>query len=173
MPIAQGLSSGYLPIGGVMISDRIMDVLIEKGGEYSHGFTYSGHPAACAVALENINILQEEKLVEKVAYETGPYLKKRWHEFEDHPLVGEVRNVGLLGALELVEEKATRKHFPKDRKVGEICRDICIEKNIVMRAIKDIMVVSPPLIITKEQIDEMHDLVESCLDLTAKKLGVS
>ena len=65
MPIAKGLSSGYLPIGGVMISDRIMDVLIEKGGEYAHGFTYSGHPAACAVALENINILQEEKLVGK------------------------------------------------------------------------------------------------------------
>jgi len=86
--------------------------------------------------------------------------------------VGEVRNVGLLGALELVEDKAKRKHFPKDRKVGEICRDICIEKNIVMRAIKDIMVVSPPLIITKEQIDEMHDLVKSCLDLTAKQLGV-
>ena len=173
MPIAKGLSSGYLPIGGVMISNRIMDVLIEKGGEYAHGFTYSGHPAACAVALENINILQEEKLVEKVADETGPYLKKRWQEFEDHPLVGEVRNVGMLGALELVEDKATRKHFPKDRKVGEICRDICIEKNIVMRAIKDIMVVSPPLTITKEQIDEMHDLVKSCLDLTAKKLGVS
>ena len=75
--------------------------------------------------LENINILQEEKLVEKVADETGPYLKKRWQEFEDHPLVGEVRNVGLLGALELVEDKATRKHFPKDRKVGEVCRDIC------------------------------------------------
>ena len=173
MPIAKGLSSGYLPIAGVMISDRIMDVLIEKGGEYAHGFTYSGHPAACAVALENINILQEEKLVEKVANETGPYLKKRWQEFEDHPLVGEVRNVGLLGALELVEDKATRKHFPKDRKVGEVCLDICIEKNIVMRAIKDIMVVSPPLTITKEQIDEMHDLVKSCLDLTAKKLGVS
>ena len=173
MPIAKGLSSGYLPIGGVMISNRIMDVLIEKGGEYAHGFTYSGHPAACAVALENINILQEEKLVEKVADETGPYLKKRWQEFEDHPLVGEVRNVGMLGALELVEDKATRKHFPKDRKVGEICRDICNEKNIVMRAIKDIMVVSPPLTITKEQIDEMHDLVKSCLDLTAEKLGVS
>ena len=173
MPIAKGLSSGYLPIGGVMINDRVMDVLIEKGGEFAHGFTYSGHPAACAVALENINILQEEKLVEKVADETGPYLKKRWQEFEDHPLVGEVRNVGLLGALELVEDKAKRKHFPKDRKVGEICRDICIEKNIVMRAIKDIMVVSPPLTITREQIDEMHDLVKSCLDLTAEKLGVS
>ena len=117
--------------------------------------------------------MQEEKLVEKVADETGPYLKKRWQEFEDHPLVGEVRNVGLLGALELVEDKAKRKHFPKDRKVGEVCLDICIEKNIVMRAIKDIMVVSPPLTITKEQIDEMHDLVKTCLDLTAEKLGVS
>ena len=145
MPIAKGLSSGYLPIGGVMISDQIMDVLVEKGGEYAHGFTYSGHPAACAVALENIKIIEEEKLVEKVANETGPHLKKRWQEFEDHPLVGEVRNVGMLGALELVEDKAARKHFPKDKKVGNLCKDICFENNIVMRAVKDIMVVSPPL----------------------------
>ncbi|GIT73466.1 MAG: hypothetical protein Ct9H300mP28_32800 [Pseudomonadota bacterium] len=80
------------------------------------------------------------KTCRKSCRRNGPYLKKRWQEFEDHPLVGEVRNVGLLGALELVEDKATRKHFPKDRKVGEVCRDICIEKNIVMRAIKDIRV---------------------------------
>ena len=172
MPIAKGLSSGYLPIGGVMMHDRVMDVLIEKGGEFAHGFTYSGHPAACAVALENIKIIEDEKLVEKVANETGPYLKKRWKEFENHPLVGEVRNVGLLGAIELVENKETRKFFPSDKKVGDACKTICFENNIVMRALKDTMVVSPPLTITVEQIDEMSDLIKLSLDQTAEKFGI-
>ncbi len=79
----------------------------------------------------------------------------------------------MLGALELVEDKAARKHFPKDKKVGNLCKDICFENNIVMRAVKDIMVVSPPLTITVQQIDEMHDLVKLCLDQTADKLGIS
>ena len=171
MPIAKGLSSAYLPIGGVMIHDKIMNVLIEKGGEFSHGFTYSGHPAACAVALENIKIIEDENLVQKVATETGPYLKKRWKEFENHPIVGEVRNVGMLGAIELVENKEKRKFFESTKKVGESCRDICFENNLVMRAINDTMVVSPALTITTNQIDEMFNLVKLCLDLTAKQFG--
>ena len=102
--------------------DRVMDVLIEKGGDFAHGFTYSGHPVSCAVALENIKIIEDEKLVEKVANETGPYLKKRWQEFENHPIVGEVRNVGLLGAIELVENKEKRQFFPSAKKVGDACK---------------------------------------------------
>jgi len=173
MSIAKGLSSGYMPIGGVMIHDRIAKVLIEKGGEYAHGFTYSGHPVACAVALENIKIMEEEKLVEKVANETGPYLKKRWGELENHPLVGQVRNVGMLGAIELVKNKDKRKFFSVSKKVGDTCRDFCFENNFVMRAIHDTMIVSPPLTITVEQIDEMFHLVKLCLDLTADKFGIS
>ena len=96
--------------------ERVMDVLIEKGGDFAHGFTYSGHPASCAVEIENIKIIEDEKLVEKVANETGPYLKKRWQEFENHPIVGEVRNVGLLGAIELVENKEKRQFFPSAKK---------------------------------------------------------
>tara|TARA_B100001173_G_C15949967_1_gene530913 strand:- start:697 stop:1218 length:522 start_codon:yes stop_codon:yes gene_type:complete len=172
MPIAKGLSSGYLPIGGVMMHDRVMDVLIEKGGDFDHGFTYSGHPVACAVALENIKILEEEKLVEKVANETGPYLKKCWKEFESHPIVGEVRNVGLLGAIELVKNKDKRQFFPSDKKVGDACRNFCFENNLVMRALRDTMIVSPPLTMTVEQIDEMADLVKHCLDLTADRFGI-
>ena len=172
MPIAKGMSSGYLPIGGVMMHDRVMDVLIEKGGDFAHGFTYSGHPVSCAVALENIKIIEDEKLVDKVANETGPYLKKRWQEFESHPIVGEVRNVGLLGAIELVENKEKRQFFPKEKKVGDACRNFCFENNLVMRALKDTMVVSPPLTMTVEQIDEMYDLVKLCLDLTADKFGI-
>ena len=173
MSIAKGLSSGYMPIGGVMIHDRIAKVLIEKGGEYAHGFTYSGHPVACAVALGNIKIMEEEKLVDKVANETGPYLKKRWEELENHPLVGQVRNVGMLGAIELVKNKDKRKFFPSSKKVGDRCRDFCFENNFVMRAIHDTMIVSPALTMTVEQIDEMFDLVKLCLNLTADKFEIS
>ena len=105
MPIAKGLSSGYLPIGGVMVSDRIADVIIGKGKEFAHGFTYSGHPAACVVATMNLEIIEREGLVEQVRNETGPYLGQLWEQFKEHPLVGEVRTVGLLGAIELVEPR--------------------------------------------------------------------
>ena len=172
MPIAKGLSSGYLPIGGVLVHDRVGDVLHEKGGEFSHGFTYSGHPASCAVALENLKIIEEEKLVEQVKTETGPYLKKRWQEFNDHPLVAEVRNAGLLGALELSADKKTRKPFPEPGKTGFVCREICFRNGLVMRSVKDTMIVSPPLTITPRQIDEMFDLAWKCLDETARMAGI-
>ncbi|MBT7205446.1 MAG: aminotransferase class III-fold pyridoxal phosphate-dependent enzyme, partial [Deltaproteobacteria bacterium] len=94
MPIAKGLSSGYLPIGGVMVSDRIADVIIGKGKEFAHGFTYSGHPAACVVASRNLEIIEREGLLEKVRNDTGPYLRQLWERFNEHPLVGEVRIVG-------------------------------------------------------------------------------
>ena len=98
MPIAKGLSSGYLPIGGVMVADRVADAFIEKGGEFFHGYTYSGHPACCAAALANLEIMQREKLVERVADDIGPYLQAKWRALGEHPLVGEARMVGLVGA---------------------------------------------------------------------------
>ena len=170
MPIAKGLSSGYLPVGGVMVADRITDLFIAEGEEFAHGFTYSGHPAACAVALANIAILRDEKIVENVRDNTGPYLEQRWNELAQHPLVGETRGVGFLRALELVKNKQSREFFDPVGKVGQICRDICFNNGLVMRAIRDTMVVSPPLILTREQVDELVELVNKCLDLTAKEL---
>ena len=172
MPIAKGLSSGYLPIGGVMVSDNVSDVLIGQGEDFNHGFTYSGHPVCAAVALENIRILQDEKLVEKVDKETAPYLKNRWEALADHPLVGEARSIGLMGALELVSDKQSRAPFGKEGKAGEICRDFCFENGLVMRAVGDTMIISPPLIISTTQIDELLELAQRCLDLTAAELGV-
>ena len=99
MPIAKGLSSGYLPIGGVMVSDRIADVIIGTGKEFAHGFTYSGHPAACVVASRNLEIIEREGLVEKVRNDTGPYLRQLWEQFNDHPLVGEVRNGEIINFM--------------------------------------------------------------------------
>ena len=170
MPIAKGLSSGYLPVGGVMVGDRVADLLIAEGEEFAHGFTYSGHPAACAVAIANIGIMRNENIVENVRDNTGPYLEQRWNELAQHPLVGETRGAGFLRALELVKNKQSREFFDPAGSAGQICRDICFNNGLVMRAIRDTMVVSPPLTMTREQIDELIELVNKCLDLTARTL---
>jgi len=166
MTIAKALSSGYLPIGGVMVADKVAEVLVDRGGEFAHGFTYSGHPVACAVASANLTILQQENLVTRTRDETGPYLAKKWRELADHPLVGEARSVGLIGALELVKDKATRRFFDKRGEVGTICRDFCFQNGLIMRATRDTMIVSPPLVINREQIDELAEKAWACLDLT-------
>ena len=170
MPIAKGLSSGYLPIGGVMVGDRVADLFIAEGEEFAHGFTYSGHPAACAVAIANIGVMRDENIVENVRDNTGPYLERRWNELAQHPLVGETRGVGFLRGLELVKNKQPREFFEPVGEAGQLCRDFCFDNGLVMRAIRDTMVVSPPLTMTREQIDEMIDLVVKCLDLTARVL---
>jgi putrescine aminotransferase len=171
MSMAKGLSSGYLPIGGVMVGDRVADVLVAQGGEFAHGFTYSGHPVSCAVAIANLGILRREGLVDRVREDTGPYLQRRWRELADHPIVGEVRGVGFIGALELVDDKDRRRFFPERGKVGTICRDICVENGLVMRATRDTMLIAPPLVTTREQIDELVDKARRCLDLTARAIG--
>ena len=166
MSIAKGMSSGYLPIGGVMVGDRVADVLIAKGGEFAHGYTYSGHPVACAVASANIRILQRENLVERVRDDVGPWLAEKWRKLAEHPLVGEARCTGLIGALELVRDKAGRRFFDKRGEVGTICRDYCFENGLVMRAVRDTMIVAPPLVITRAQLDELAEKAWRCLDLT-------
>jgi putrescine aminotransferase len=166
MPIAKGLTSGYIPMGGVVVRDEVVQTLNE-GGEFYHGFTYSGHPVAAAVALENIRILREEKIVERVKSKTAPYLQSRWQELIEHPLVGEARGVGLLGALELVKNKKTRERFA-DPGVGMLCREHCFRNGLVMRAVGDTMIISPPLVISEEQIDELIGKVRLCLDATAR-----
>jgi len=172
MTFAKGVTSGYVPLGGVMVGERVAKVLIEQGGEFEHGYTYSGHPVACAVALENIRILKDEKLVERVHDETGPYVAKKLQEFQDHPLVGETRNLGLMGAIELVKDKKTRKTFEPVGDTGTICRDHCFRLGLVMRATRDTMLISPPLSWTKADVDEWAGLTKQALDLTAKDVGV-
>ena len=172
MPIAKGLSSGYLPIGGVMVSERVSRTLTEEGGEFAHGFTYSGHPAACAVAAANIKILRDEKIVERVDTDTGPYLQSRWRELADHPLVGEARGVGFYGALELVANKRTRTFFDPKGRAGGLCRDLSFDKGLVMRAVGDTMIISPPLVATKAHIDELLEIARSALDETAERLQI-
>ncbi|RMQ33284.1 putative aminotransferase [Pseudomonas syringae pv. actinidiae] len=164
MTIAKGLTSGYVPMGGLIVRDEIVAVLNE-GGDFNHGFTYSGHPVAAAVALENIRILREERIVERVKSETAPYLQKRLRELNDHPLVGEVRGVGLLGAIELVKDKVTRERYT-DKGAGMICRTFCFENGLIMRAVGDTMIIAPPLVISFAEVDELVEKARKCLDLT-------
>ena len=168
MTIAKGLTSGYIPMGGLIVRDDVVAVLNE-GGDFNHGFTYSGHPVAAAVALENIRILRDEKIVNRVHEETAPYLQKRLRELADHPLVGEVRGVGMLGAIELVQDKTTRKRY-EGRGVGMICRTFCFENGLIMRAVGDTMIISPPLVISNAEIDELVTKARHCLDLTLAAL---
>jgi putrescine aminotransferase len=169
MTIAKGLTSGYVPMGGLIVSDKVFAV-INEGGDFNHGFTYSGHPVAAAVGLENLRILKEEGIVEAVKNDTGPYLQQRLGELAAHPLVGEVRGVGLLGAIELVQDKASRKRYPSEAGVGMICRSHCFSNGLIMRAVGDTMIIAPPLVISKVEIDELVEKARQCLDLTLEQL---
>jgi len=170
MPIAKGLSSGYQPIGGVMVSDRVAEVVIGEGGEFFHGYTYSGHPVAAAVAAENIRILKDEGIVERAGKEIAPYLQSRWKELGEHPLVGEARGAGMVGALELVKSKPDLARFEEPGKAGVLCRDMSIRNGLVMRPVGSTMIISPPLVMTREQVDELVDKAHRTLDDTQKAL---
>jgi putrescine aminotransferase len=170
MTLAKGITSGYLPLSAVMVGDGIADVLFREGGEFAHGFTYSGHPVACAVALANIEIMEREGLVDKVREETGPYFQARLRELAQHPLVGEVRGVGLLGGIEMVADIASRRPFDDPGKAGVICREACFANNVISRSVGDSMVLSPPLVIAKDEIDELMKRMRKSLDQTRNAL---
>jgi len=171
MTMAKGMSSGYIPISGVMVHDRVVEVL-KGSGDFNHGYTYSGHPVSCAVAQANISILRDEGIVDRVKTDIGPYMQARLKEFADHPLVGQVRGRGLIAAFELVKDKEAHQRFDNVGEVGMICRNHCFEHNIIMRATGDAMLLSPPLVITKEEVDDLLDKALKCLDLTAKDIGM-
>ena len=170
MTFAKGVTSGYIPLGGVMVGERIARVMIEQGGEFEHGYTYSGHPVACAVALANIRLIQREGLVEKVRTDTGPYLAEHFKALSGHPLIGEAQSIGLMGALQIVKDKTSGACFDSALEVGMICRGHCFGNGLIMRAVGDRMIIAPPLVITRAQIDEMVGLIRLCLDATWRDL---
>lgn len=164
--IAKGLSSGYLPIGGSVVNNKVAEGL-EAAGEFAHGYTFSGHPVAAAVALENLRIMDEENIITKAESDGAPYLKARWAELADHPLVGEARSLGMLGALELSPDKAARAKFAADEgTVGVIGRENAFANGLVMRHVGDKMIIAPPLVISTAEIDELVDKARTVLDLT-------
>ena len=164
VPMAKGMSSGYLPISATAVSSDIVEVL-KTGGDFIHGFTYSGHPVSAAVAHRNIDILERENLVGRVRDDVGPYLADALARLNDHPLVGETRSIGLLGAVEIVSKKGTNQRFGgKEGNAGPVVRDRCIDNGLMVRAIRDTIVMSPPLIITHQQIDDLVDIIRKSLD---------
>ncbi len=172
MTMAKGLSSGYQPISAVTLGPRMGEAIATADEELVHGYTYSGHPVASAVALKNLEIIEREQLPARVKTSIGPYFARKLKEtFADHPLVGEVRTVGLLGAIELVKDKAERSFYPRSQDVGTQCRNHCFANGLIMRAIRDTMVLSPPLIISEPEVDEIAGLAKLCIDATAKELG--
>ncbi|WP_262692841.1 aspartate aminotransferase family protein [Kordiimonas aestuarii] len=173
MPMAKGLSSGYLPIAAVAYGDRVQRAM-QRGGVFSHGYTYSGHPVSCAVALANIQLIKDEGLIDRVHDDTAPYFRKRLYDaVADHPLVGEVRGAGLLAGIQLVQDKATRALFPAEDNVAMKCRDHCLDGGLIMRAVGQSMVASPPLIISHEEIDRMAAILKESLDRTAAETGAA
>jgi putrescine aminotransferase len=171
---AKGVTSGYVPLGGVLVGDRVATVLLEKGGDFNHGFTYSGHPVACAAALENLHILIEEKLVQRVAQETGPYLKAKFGALAGHPLVGFADSLGFVAGLNLVRKKGATVHdcelFDPSLGVGMICRGYMFDNGMIMRAVGERMIIAPPLVMSCAQIDEMIAKIRFCLDATLADL---
>jgi putrescine aminotransferase len=174
MTFAKGVTSGYVPLGGVLVGERVAQVLIERGGEFEHGYTYSGHPVACAVGLANLQLIQQLGLVERVRDDTGPYLAQTFAALaKEHPLVGEAQTCGLMGALQLVRDKSGPRGgnpFDPALGIGMLCRGHCFANGLVMRAVGDRMIVAPPLVVTRAQIDEMAALIRRCLDATLADL---
>jgi putrescine aminotransferase len=170
--MAKGLSSGYLPISAVGVADHVYDSVTAVGGDFVHGYTYSGHPTCAAVALKNIEIMEREDLVGRAGGEAGAYLAAALGRLAEHPLVGETRSLGLIGAVEIVAEKGTNKRFGgAPGKAGPIVRDLCIQNGVMIRAIRDTLVMSPPLIISHAEIDRLVGTIAKALDEAAPKLA--
>jgi putrescine aminotransferase len=168
---AKGVTSGYLPLGGALVGKRVADVVTTRGGEFAHGFTYSGHPVCAAVALEVLNIMQRERIVERVKSDLIPYFTEKLATLGEHPIVGEARSAGMVGALEIVADKESRKRFHKNLGAGTVCRDLCVQNGLVMRAVGDTMIVSPPLVSEHAHIDELVEKAWRSLDMTEAALA--
>lgn len=169
MTIAKGLSSGYQPIGGSILSDEVAETIGKD--EFNHGYTYSGHPVACAVALENLRIIEEEHLIDHVRDTAAPYMKSVWEQMADHPLVGEAKIVGLMGSIALTPDKASRAAFAGGPgTAGLICRERCFANNLIMRHVGDRMIICPPLPITTAEIDIFEERAHRALDETYARL---
>jgi len=165
---AKQLSSAYMPISAIMVNDQISDALIEQSkkiGAFAHGFTYSAHPVAAAVALRTLELMEERNIVEHVR-SVMPRFQQRLNNLADHPLVGETRGVGLVGGVELVADKASKRAFAPTAGVGFNCGEFCVNHGLISRAMGDTMGFCPPLIITEGQIDDMFDAFEKALDDT-------
>jgi len=169
---AKGLTSGYVPLGASLFSDQIYDVIREPAPDqetFSHGFTYSGHPVSCAAALANIEIIERDGICEHVR-EVGPYFEKRLATLENLPLVGNVRGSHFMLCVESVADKRTKELLPESIEIGKRISDHCERRGLIVRPIGHLNVISPPLILTRDQIDELVDILGASIQATADDL---
>ncbi len=170
---AKGLSSAYAPISAVMINEKIYSAVAQNSGNigvFGHGFTYSGHPVSCAIALETLNIYEDEDIVGRVKALT-PQFQAGIHAYEGRKYVGEVRGVGLLGAIELYADPASRRSFEPSLKAGPQLVEIGLTQGLIVRALGDVIVFCPPLIITSEELDDLFARFERTMALFEEKMG--
>ncbi|HCN44224.1 MAG TPA: aspartate aminotransferase family protein [Pseudomonas sp.] len=172
LSIAKGLTSGYVPMGGLVLSKRIAEALVERGGVFAHGLTYSGHPVAAAVAIANLKALRDEGIVRQVKEDTGPYLQRILREvFDNHPLIGQVQGTGLVAALQFAEDKATRKRYANENDLAWQCRTFGFEEGVIIRSTLGRMIMAPALIANHSELDELVEKTRRAVDRTAQALG--
>jgi putrescine aminotransferase len=172
MTFAKAVSNGYIPLGGVMVGDRVADVLLSHEGEFAHGLTYSGHPVACAAGIATLRVLREEKIIEATANTLAPYFQERLQTLRDHPIVGEVRGLGMLGAVELVRDKHSRERLAPDSAGAVYCRNQANACGLMMRQTGDAMITAPPLICNRKEIADLVDMLGQALDQTAEYYNI-
>lgn len=172
MTFAKAVTNGYMPLGGVMVGKKITDVLLKHDGEFNHGLTYSGHPAACAAGLETLRILREGDIISYAAENIAPHLQARLQELSDHRIVGQVRGQGMFAAVELVRDKGSREKLAPDSAGAVYCRDRANARGLMVRQTGDAMITAPPLVCSIEEIDQLVDTLKQALDQTAKHYGV-
>jgi putrescine aminotransferase len=172
MTFAKAVTNGYMPLGGVMVGDRVAEVMLAGGGEFAHGLTYSGHPASCAAGLETLRILKETNIIETAANDISPHFQGRLREFEDHPIVGQVRGKGMFAAVELVSDKASRERLAPESEGAVFCRDTANQNGLMVRQTGDAMIMAPPLVCNTEEIDILIDKLGIALDETASHYGI-
>ncbi|WP_323614038.1 aspartate aminotransferase family protein [Pseudomonas putida] len=173
LSIAKGLTSGYVPMGGLVLSKRIAEALVERGGVFAHGLTYSGHPVAAAVAIANLKALRDEGIVRQVKDDTGPYLQRILREvFANHPLIGQVQGAGLVAALQFAEDKGSRKRYANENALAWQCRTYGFEEGVIIRSTLGRMIMAPALVATHGELDELVDKTRIAVDRTARGLGI-
>jgi len=173
LTIAKGLTSGYIPMGGLVLGSRIADALVQEGGVFAHGLTYAGHPVAAAVAIANLTALRDERIVETVKADTGPYLQKLLREtFADHPLIGDIQGTGLVAALQFAEDKATRKRFANENDIAWHCRTVGFDEGLIIRSTLGRMIMAPALVASHGELDELVEKTRRAVDRTGRELGL-
>ena len=172
MTFAKAVTNGYIPLGGVMVGDKVADVLLSHEGEFAHGLTYSGHPVACAAAIATLQVLRKKKIIEGTASKLAPYFKERLQTLRDHRIVGEVRSLGMLGAVELVRDKHSRERLAPDAAGAVYCRNQANRGGLMVRQTGDAMITAPPLICNRKEIDTLVDMLAKALDETAAHFGI-